>query len=102
MELLKETELISGRKLKIYKGKGKHLFRAQMKSNNAQEIFWALLSELIEIDDKKVIMEDLYEMDLKEVFQIQTAFAEVYGDFLSLPQRQLSGFQNIQDGGSES
>lgn len=101
MEILKELELSTGKKLKIYKGKGKHLLNAQMKAQDAQQILWALLSELIEIDGKKVIMEDLLEMDLVEVFQIQAAFSEAYGNFLSLPQRQLLAFQDTQAGESE-
>lgn len=86
MEVLKEIELGSGKKLRIYKGKGRHLFDAQMRARDASEILWQLMSELIEIDGEKIVMEDLLEMDLDEVLQIQTAFAEAYGNFLSLPR----------------
>jgi len=102
MEVLKEVVLASGKKLTIYKGKGKHLFQAQMKANSAQEILWALIAELCEIDGKKIVMEDLFEMDLGEVFQIQSAFAEAYGGFFSLPQSQSSSFLNTLAGGGET
>lgn len=97
MEKLKEF-IVDGKRIVIYKGKGKHLINAQMKANNPGEILWSLITEVVEIDDKKITLEDLYEMDLGEVLQIQSAFAEVYGSFFSLQQSQLSGFQNIQDG----
>lgn len=101
MEILKELELSTGKKLNIYRGKGRHLLQAQMKAQDAQQIIWALLSELVEIDGKKVVMEDLLEMDLVEVFQMQAAFSEAYGNFLSLPQRQLLASANTQAGESE-
>lgn len=101
MEILKEVELSTGKKLTIYKGKGKHLLNAQAKAQDAQQILWALFSELVEIDGKRVFIEDLLEMELIEVFQRQAAFSEAYGNFLSLPQRQLSSSQGTQAGESE-
>lgn len=98
MEILKEIKLASGKELTVYKGKGRHLFDAQMKARDASEILWVLLSELIKIDGKKIVMEDLLEMDLDEVLQIQTAFTEAYGNFLSLPRVASSLYQNTLAG----
>jgi len=97
MEVLREIE-VSGKKVVIYRGKGKHLINAQMKSNTPGEVLWALITEVVEVDGKKVTMEDIYEMDLGEVLQIQSAFVEAYGNFFSPQQNQSSGFQNTQDG----
>ncbi|MEM5854054.1 MAG: hypothetical protein QW228_06835 [Candidatus Aenigmatarchaeota archaeon] len=101
MEILKEVTLSNGQKLTIYRGKGVHLLNAQIRARDPQQILWILLSELIALDDKKVVMEDLLEMDLALVLQIQTAFSEAYGDFLSLPQRQLLVSQGLPDGASQ-
>ncbi|MDI1471930.1 hypothetical protein THER_2041 [Thermodesulfovibrio sp. N1] len=80
---MKEIKLPSGKKAKIREGKGKDLLNAWRKAKNNDEIVFALIAELVEIDGKKVIYEDLLEMDLKDVLAIQ---AEVVGDFLSLQQ----------------
>jgi hypothetical protein len=102
MDILKTATLSTGEILTIYKGRGRHLFEAQQKAKDTSEILWALITELIEIDGKKIVMEDLFDMDLGKVLQIQILFAEAYGNFLSLPQQVLSAFQNIQDGQSQS
>lgn len=78
---MKEMTLPSGKKAKIREGKGKDLLNAWRKAKNSDEIVFALMAELVEIDGKKIIYEDLLEMDLKDVLAIQ---AEVVGDFLSL------------------
>lgn len=89
-EVLKETTLTTGEKVTIYKGKGKHLLKAQMRANEPSEIIWHLMAELVEIDGKKIIMEDLLEMELDKVLQLQSIFTEALGVFLSPAQRQLS------------
>lgn len=80
---MKEIKLPSGKKAKIREGKGRDLLNAWRKAKNSDEIVFALIAELVEIEGKKVIYEDLLEMDLKDVIAIQ---AEVMGNFLSLQQ----------------
>jgi hypothetical protein len=100
MEILKELE-IQGKKVVIYRGKGRHLINAQIKANSTGELIWALISELVEVDGKKIALEDIYEMDLAFVLQLQNVFAETYLPFLS-PQRTSLPSANTQDGASQS
>lgn len=97
MEILRELT-VGGKRVVIYRGKGKHLINAQMKANTPGDVLWALIAEVVELDGKKITLEEIYEMDLGEVLQIQSAFVDAYGNFFSPQQSQLSGFQNIQDG----
>lgn len=78
---MKEIVLPSGKTAKIRQGKGRDLLNAWRKAKTPDEIVFALIAELVEIDGQKVIYEDLLEMDLKDVLAIQ---AEVVGDFLPL------------------
>jgi len=95
---MKEIILPSGKKATIREGKGKDLLNAQRKARSAEEILYALLAELTEIDGQKLIYEDLLELDLKDVLALQSA---VVGDFFSYQPSTLSTSQELQAGESQ-
>ena len=76
-----ELTLPSGKKVKIESGKGYHLLNAQRKAKTSEEITFALIAELAEIDGQSVVYEDLLEYDLEDVLALQ---AEISGKFKSL------------------
>jgi len=76
-----ELTLPSGKKVKLESGKGYHLLNAQRKAKTAEEITFALIAELAEIDGKGIVYEDLLEFDLEDVLALQ---AEISGKFKSL------------------
>lgn len=78
---MKEITLPSGKKAKIREGKGRDLLQAWRKAKSSDEVVFALMAELVEIEGKKVIYEDLLEMPLRDVLAIQS---EIVGDFLLL------------------
>ena len=77
------TELVlpSGKNVKIEQGKGFHLLNAQRKAKTSEEITFALIAELAEVDGQKIVYEDLLEFDLEDVLALQ---AEISGKFKSL------------------
>lgn len=76
-----ELTLPSGKKVKIAPGKGYHLLNAQRKAKTSEEITFALIAELAEVDGQKIVYEDLLEYDLEDVLALQ---AEISGKFKSL------------------
>ncbi len=74
----KELTLPSGKIAIIERGKGKDLLQAQMKAKTSEEIPYALIAELAEIDGQKLVYEDILEMDLGDVIALQT---EISGKF---------------------
>ena len=76
-----ELTLPSGKKVKLAPGKGYHLLNAQRKAKTSEEITFALIAELAEIDGQSVVYEDLLEYDLEDVLALQ---AEISGKFKSL------------------
>ena len=67
----KELTLPSGKVAIIEKGKGKDLLQAQIKAKTSDEIPYALIAELAEIDGQKLVYEDILEMDLEDVLSLQ-------------------------------
>ena len=84
---MKELTLPSGKIAKLKDGKGLDLLNAQRKAKNSDEILFALIAEIAEIDGEAVIYEDLLEMPLEDVLALQ---AEISGKFQSLPQNVSS------------
>lgn len=76
-----ELTLPSGKKVKLAPGKGYHLLNAQRKAKTSEEITFALIAELAEIDGQSVVYEDLLEYDLEDVLALQ---GEISGKFKSL------------------
>jgi len=69
--MTKEIKLPSGKTALIEQGKGKDLLQAQMKAKTSDEIPYALIAELVEIDGQKLVYEDILEMDLADVITLQ-------------------------------
>jgi len=69
--MTKEIKLPSGKTALIEQGKGKDLLQAQMKAKTSDEIPYALIAELVEIDGQKLVYEDILELDLADVITLQ-------------------------------
>lgn len=74
--MTKTLTLPSGKIAVLEKGKGRDLLQAQMKAKTSEEIPYALIAELVEIDGNKLVYEDILEMDLEDVIALQ---AEISG-----------------------
>lgn len=72
----KTLTLPSGKTATIENGKGRDLLQAQMKAKTADEIPYALIAELVEIDGQKLVYEDILDLNLEDVITLQ---AEVSG-----------------------
>lgn len=70
--MTKSLTLPSGKIAMIENGKGRDLLQAQMKAKTADEIPYALIAELVEIDGEKLVYEDILELDLEDVITLQT------------------------------
>lgn len=74
----KQVTLSDGRVATIIKGKGKHARKALMQADGKGDEYLSLLmASLVEIDGKKIVPEDLDELDMADYMAIQTAFADV-------------------------
>jgi hypothetical protein len=73
--MTKELTLPSGKIAKIRKGKGFDLLQAQMKAKTSEEIPYALIAELAEIDGQGLVYEDILELDLEDVIALQEQIA---------------------------
>ena len=76
--MTKNLTLPSGKTATIRDGKGKDLLQAQIKAKNSEEIPYALIAELCEIEGQNLVSEDILEMDLSDVIALQ---AEISGKF---------------------
>ncbi|MFN3396497.1 MAG: hypothetical protein ACK4Z9_06865 [Thermodesulfovibrionales bacterium] len=92
---MKEIVLPSGKRATIKDGKGRDLLNAQRKVKSPEEILYALLAELTEIDGQRLVYEDILEMDLQDVLALQM---EIAGNFQFPPPNTLSTLQKQQDG----
>ena len=82
----KELTLPSGKIAIIEKGKGKDLLQAQIKAKNSDEIPYALIAELVEIDGQKLVYEDILELDLEDVIALQ---GEISGKFQTVQAKEI-------------
>lgn len=74
----REVTLPSGAKAVFFRRKGAALTRAQRKADgDAGRMGFALLSEVVEIDGRAPLMEELEEMDLFDVMRLQEEFGEL-------------------------
>ena len=69
--MTKELTLPSGKIAKIENGKGYDLLQAQIKAKTPDEIPYALIAELTEIDGLKLVYEDILQLDLEDVILLQ-------------------------------
>ncbi len=85
--MTKTLTLPSGKIATFEKGKGKDLLQAQIKAKTSDEIPYALLAELCEIDGQKLVYEDILELDLEDVITLQ---AEISGKLQSVKTTQTA------------
>ena len=57
----------------IKDGKGRDLLNAQKKATTSDEIPYALIAELTEIDGNYLVYEDILELPIADVIQLQEA-----------------------------
>ncbi len=67
----KELTLPSGKIVTFKEGKGQDLLQAQVKAKTSEEIPYALIAELIEIEGQKPVYEDILDMELSDVLALQ-------------------------------
>ena len=69
----KEIKLSDGKLAVIEDGKGLDLLNAQKKAKTSDEIPYALIAELTEIDGKYLVYEDILELPIEDVILLQEA-----------------------------
>ena len=85
----KAIDLPSGARAQVRKGLGRDLMRAQraVAGGDASAVVFALIAELVLIDGRKIVYEDVLEMDLADVMALQ---AEVIGENFEHPPQRAS------------
>src|SRR5271154_4203991 len=88
-ENAKTVDLPSGLHAEVRKGRGRDLMRAQRASagGDASAVVFALIAELARIDGRKIVYEDVLEMDLADVMALQ---AEVIDENFDRPPPRTS------------
>ena len=71
--MTKEITLSDGKVAVIKDGKGRDLLNAQKKAKSSDEIPYALIAELTEIDGNYLVYEDILELPIADVIQLQEA-----------------------------
>lgn len=84
--MIKEIILPSGKIAKLRKGKGQDLLNAQIKAKTSDEITYALIAELVEIDNQQLVYEDILELDLEDVIVLQ---GEISGKLVNLKTKDV-------------
>ena len=69
----KEIKLSDGKLAVIKDGKGLDLLNAQKKAKTSNEIPYALIAELTEIDGNYLVYEDILELPIEDVILLQEA-----------------------------
>ena len=71
--MTKEITLSDGKVAVIKDGKGRDLLNAQKEAKSSDEIPYALIAELTEIDGNYLVYEDILELPIADVIQLQEA-----------------------------
>jgi hypothetical protein len=84
-----KVDLPSGARAEVRKGLGRDLMRAQRTAagGDASAVVFALIAELAVVDGRKVVYEDVLEMELADVLALQ---AEVVGENFERPPQRAS------------
>ena len=100
---MKNITLPSGKKAKINDGKGYHLLQSQRKAKATDEIPYALIAELAEIDGQKLPYEDILQLSLLDVSTLLNAINDEKGgrkntsvNFTTAEQSSSSAQQQTQ------
>lgn len=91
--MTKTLNLPSGKIATLKKGKGHDLLQAQMKAKTSEEIPYALIAELTEIDGQALVYEDILDMDLEDVIALQS---EISGKFQTAKTTETQQTEIIQ------
>lgn len=91
--MTKTLTLPSGKTATLRQGKGYDLLQAQMKAKNSEEIPYALIAELVEIDGQALVYEDILDMDLEDVIALQ---GEISGKFQTAKPVQTQKTEETQ------
>ena len=92
--MTKTITLPSGKIATVRQGRGFDLLQAQIKAKTSEEIPYALIAELTEIDGQKLVYEDILELDLSDVIALQ---AELSGKFQSTVTPTVTKIEQNQD-----
>ena len=93
--------LPSGVYAEVRKGRGRDLMRAQRAASggDSSAVVFALIAELTLLDGRKMVYEDVLEMDLADVMVLQ---AEVIGENFDRPPQRASQASSNPDSQSRS
>ena len=85
----RNIELPSGACAEVRKGRGRDLMRAQRAASggDSSAVVFALIAELTRLDGRKLVYEDVLEMDLADVMVLQ---AEVIDENFDRPPQRAS------------
>ena len=94
-------DLPSGARAEVRKGHGRDLMRAQRAAagGDASAVVFALIAELARVDGRKIVYEEVLEMDLADVMALQ---AEVIDENFDRPPQRASQASFNPDSQSES
>jgi hypothetical protein len=97
----KVVELPSGARAEVRKGMGRDLMRAQraVAGGDASAVVFALIAELARVEGRKIVYEDVLEMELADVMALQ---AEVIGENFEHPPQRASQASSSPDSQPES
>jgi hypothetical protein len=86
---IRSIELPSGARAEVRKGHGRDLMRAQRAAagGDASAVIFALIAEITRVEGRKIVYEDVLEMDLADVMELQ---AEVIGENFDRPPQRAS------------
>jgi len=87
-ELIKEFELDTGEKVKVYKPIVKDLVDAQKMVKNPEELTVAMLSRIVEINGQKKPYEEWLYMDLSVFMEAMEVILPFLGRFQQISQKQ--------------
>jgi hypothetical protein len=99
-EEIRAIDLPSGARAEVRKGYGRDLMRAQRAaaSGDASAVVFALIAEVTRVDGRKIVYEDVLEMDLADVMALQ---AEVIDENFDRPPQRASQASSNQDSQSK-
>jgi hypothetical protein len=94
-------DLPSGARAEVRKGHGRDLMRAQRAAagGDASAVVFALIAELARVDGRKIVYEEVLEMELADVMALQ---AEVIDENFDRPPQRASQVSFNSDSQSRS
>src|ERR1700722_6262872 len=98
---VRAVELPSGARAEVRKGYGRDLMRAQRAAagGDASAVVFALIAEVARVDGRKIVYEDVLEMDLADVMALQ---AEVIDENFDRPPQRASQASSNPDSQSRN